>query len=151
MIKIITNNNEKSQICLKILKALPKWFGIEQSILDYAQEVKSCYFVSYEINSQSIAFIAIKENPVSYDIHVMGILEEFHRQGIGYKLIKFVEEFAKMEKKKYMTVKTLSEENPDINYKKTREFYLSLAYEPLETLRTLWDEHNPCLYMIKSL
>jgi len=151
MIKIIQDNKEKSEICLKILNSLPKWFGIEQAILDYAEEVKPCYFVSYQIENKDIGFIAIKENPVSYDIHVMGILEEFHRQGIGYKLIKFVEEFAKMEKKKYMTVKTLSDDNPDINYKKTREFYISLGYEPLEVLKTLWDEENPCLYMIKTL
>jgi len=104
MIKIITNNKEKSEICLKILKKLPKWFGIEQAILDYCEEVKLCYFVTYEIDNKIIGFIAIKENPVSYDIHVMGILEEFHRQGIGYKLIKFVEEYAKMEKKKYTTL-----------------------------------------------
>ncbi|MFA6119201.1 MAG: hypothetical protein WCT85_06020 [Parachlamydiales bacterium] len=50
-----------------------------------------------------------------------------------------------------MTVKTLSPSADDENYAKTRAFYLSMGFYPLEEFKTLWDENNPCLFMIKVL
>ena len=43
-IREITDPEEKSRICDRILHALPLWFGIEQSIVEYVEEVRSLPF-----------------------------------------------------------------------------------------------------------
>jgi len=151
MIKIVEKKTSKSEICLKILKDLPEWFGIEAAIQDYVSEVKNCTFISFESEGEVVGFVALKENPVSFDMYVLGVLKSHHRMSIGKQLVEYAEEYAKSSLKKYMTVKTLSADHPDPNYQKTRLFYERMGYEHLEVLKTLWDENNPCLYMIKCI
>lgn len=151
MIKTIEDNEVKSEITLKVLRDLPEWFGIEEALLNYVEHVKSCYYAAYEIEENYVGFVALEENPVSYDMHVLGLLKSYHRKGIGKALVDHAEAYAKSQNKKYMTVKTVSADSPDLNYKKTRIFYEQMGYEHLEIFKTLWDEYNPCLYMIKTL
>ena len=40
-IKDLSNTEEKSTTCNTMLRALPDWFGIESSIVDYAEQVQS--------------------------------------------------------------------------------------------------------------
>ena len=37
------------------------------------------------------------------------------------------------------------------SYKKTRLFYQSVGFKPLEVFPMHWDKDNPCLFMAKSL
>ena len=41
IIKEICNPDEKSAICNKILRALPDWFGIEESVVDDVKQVQT--------------------------------------------------------------------------------------------------------------
>ena len=70
IVRKIENSDKKSSIVNNILRALPEWFGIEESIVDYA---------------------------------------------------------------------------------KTRKFYLKSGFKPLEVFPLLWDESNPCLFMVKRI
>lgn len=147
MIKYIENKDEKALIAERVLSDLPEWFGIESATKAYIEAVRDMVFMAYD----DVAFLALAENPVSYDMHVLGVLKAHHRKGIGHQLIQAAEAYAKKQGKKYMTVKTLSADHPDANYKKTRLFYESMGYEHLEIFKDLWGEENPCLYMIKTL
>lgn len=51
----------------------------------------------------------------------------------------------------FLQVKTLSPTHPDPFYARTRQFYQSMGFQPLEEFPTLWGEANPCLLMIKHL
>jgi hypothetical protein len=51
----------------------------------------------------------------------------------------------------FLTVKTLDESRESKSYEKTRKFYLSVGFLPLEVFPLLWDENNPCLFMAKSI
>lgn len=43
----------KSNICNTILRVLPDWFGVEASIIDYVNQVKSMpFFAAYEREKQ---------------------------------------------------------------------------------------------------
>lgn len=174
MIQIIKieSPNDKSQICEKILRALPQWFGIESAILDYINDVQtmetwaaietaasentvaSNRSLNSVISSDSniVGFISIhKHFSLTAEIHVMGILPANHGQSIGSDLIRSAEEHLSAQGYKFLTVKTLSENRPDKNYDKTRQFYLKYGFTPLEEFKTLWGEHNPCLMMIKTI
>ena len=142
---------EKSRICEKILRSLPKWFGIEAAILDYIKAVAEMETWA-AVESDVIGFISLKKhNTQTAEVHVMGLLPEFHGQKIGSGLIKVAEESLASEGFKFLTVKTLSEFCSDANYDKTRKFYLGSGFVPIEEFKTLWGEHNPCLMMIKNL
>jgi len=150
--KELSNINEKSAICNTILRALPDWFEIESSIVDYAGQVQSMpFFAAYE-DEKAIGFIALKiHNKYTAEICVMGVLQEYHRQGIGKVLVEKCEQYCKNNNMEYLTVKTLDESRECNSYKKTRLFYLSLGFKPLEIFPLLWDEDNPCLFMVKHI
>ena len=87
-VKRINNSNDKSVICNTILRALPNWFGIEASIVDYVQQVKELPFIAAYDDDVAIGFVTLKPHTqYASEICVMGVLSEYHRRGIGKRLI----------------------------------------------------------------
>ncbi len=143
---------KKSDICELVIRSLPDWFGIEKAILDYIEGVKDKYFLSVNVGTIPVGFISIEEhNEYTSEVYVLGIVEELHGRGIGRRLFEKVEKKLSDEGKKFLTVKTLAASHPDKNYRGTRRFYSSLGFYPLEEFGDLWDEDNPCLFMVKTL
>ena len=151
-IREIFDPNDKSGICNAILRALPSWFGNEPAIVDYSEKVKNMpFYVAYDKN-KPIGFVAIKvHNPYTAEVYVMGILKEYHRQGIGKRLIEQCEAYCKKNMIEFLTVKTLDESAESESYDKTRLFYQSVGFRPLEVFPLLWDKDNPCLFMAKYI
>ena len=151
-IKEISNAKRKSAITNDILCALPSWFGIPESIANYVSTVQDKPFYAVFDDTSPIGFVSIKvHNNYTAEIYVMGILEAYHRQGLGKKLVGVCEDFCKSNGMEFLTVKTLDEKHPDEYYKKTRLFYQAMGFKPLEVFPLLWDESNPCLFMVKSV
>jgi GNAT superfamily N-acetyltransferase len=148
----IDDSNLKSQICDSVLRSLPLWFGIESAIIDYIQDVKRMdTWVAY-VDNVAIGFASINKHfSESAEIHVMGIIPEYHRQGLGRQLIEAIEKDLHEKGFKFLTVKTLSESRPNKEYDLTRSFYLKNGFIPLEEFKTLWGESNPCLFLVKVL
>ena len=143
---------DKASICIPILHSLPAWFGIEEAIIQYAAELDQLHtFLAYEAG-EVIGFLSIKQHyPASAEVLVMGIREDAHRQGIGRALLHRAQEWLKDQGVEYLQVKTLGPSHPDVNYAKTRAFYLAMGFKPLEELPHIWDEGNTCLIMVKRL
>ena len=109
-------------------------------------------FFAVFYGNKPIGFVAIKHhNPYTAEIYIMGVLQEYHRQGIGKKLIECCESFCKEKNIEFLTVKTLDESAKSDDYEKTRHFYLSAGFRPLEVFPEHWDKDNPCLFMAKYL
>ena len=49
----------KTDICNSILRSLPKWFGIEEAIVEYTKAVRSLIFVAASVNEEVVGFCAI--------------------------------------------------------------------------------------------
>jgi len=142
--------DEKSKICDSILRALPNWFAIEASIVDYASGVTDNVFFGAFDGSMPVGFISLKvHNPYTAEIYVMGLLEKCHGQGIGRKLVEICENYCRAHNMEFFTVKTVSDGSEDTYYEKTRLFYAAMGFKPLEVFPLLWDEHNPCLFLAK--
>ena len=146
------DSNLKSEICESILRSLPLWFGLEPAIVNYIKDVKAMdTWIAYD-GDVPIGFISIhKHFERSAEIHAMGVLSEYHRKGIGHGLLNAAETDLRNSGVKFLTVKTLSESRENKEYAQTRKFYLKTGFTPLEEFKTLWDEHNPCLFMAKAL
>ncbi|MCJ7702858.1 MAG: GNAT family N-acetyltransferase [Anaerolineales bacterium] len=142
----------KSEICEPILKDLPEWFGIAAANQQYLKDINELPTFLAIVQDKAVGFLTLKEHsPFAAEIHILGVRPEFHRQGIGRSLVQAGELFLKNHKIEFLQVKTLSDSHPDENYTKTRAFYRSMGYKPLEEFRTYWGEANPCLQMIKFL
>lgn len=135
-----------------ILRALPDWFGIEESTRQYIQYTDDHpTFVAYE-GEQAAGFLALLEHSAySAEIYVMAVRPELHGKGIGRALVEAAEAWLRERRFEYLQVKTLADSDPDEGYKATRAFYRRLGFRPLEVFPTLWDSSNPCLQMIKKI
>ena len=148
----INDPDKKSEICYKTIDNLDNWFGKEDTNQKYARGVREDFFLSARIGDISIGFISVKNhNQFTSEVYVLGILKEFHKKGIGKRLIKIASNRLSEDNKKFLTVKTLSGSNPNKYYKKTRKFYKAMGFYPLEEMPELWSEEEPCLYMVKIL
>lgn len=153
MHKVEELKSGKSKICDEILRALPNWFGIEEAILNYTRDVESMpMFAIKNDQGQASAFLSLNfHNDHNAEIHVMAVIPEMHGKSLGTNLVAHAEQYARTQGRRYLTVKTLSPAKADKYYDRTRQFYESVGFSPLEEFKTLWGSHNPCLLMIKSL
>ncbi|MEZ4680968.1 MAG: GNAT family N-acetyltransferase [Caldilineaceae bacterium] len=134
------------------MRALPDWFGIEEAIIQYISEIDQLPTFIARQGERAIGFLSVKQhNPYSAEIHVLAILPEMHRRGIGRQLLQQAECYLRAQGVEYLHLKTLSDSHPDEGYAKTRTFYLAVDFRPLEELTPLWGEENPCLLMVKRL
>lgn len=150
--EVVTAGDKKSQICRDILQALPNWFGLQASIDDYVEMVEAFPFYAIYDRDTPVGFVSIKvHSAYTAEIYVAGILEDYHRYGLGRKMVKLCDTFCRERKIEFLTVKTLAESHPDEYYKGTRLFYEAVGFKALEVFPLLWDENNPCLMMVKRV
>ena len=107
-------------------------------------------FCAYQ-QEQPIGFLYLKETgKATVELSVMGVLKEFHRQGIGKELFRQAREAALARGYLFMQVKTVQMGRYE-DYDRTNLFYLSLGFQEFEVFPTLWDEWNPCQVYVMAL
>ena len=151
MILKIESKEDKQNIAKHLLESLTDWFGIKEARDNY---IITCallpLFASYDKDIPT-GFIALQETSKHMiDIYVMGVAKTHQRSGLGRRLLMTAEDYAREEGYKLIQVKTVAFGH-DENYDKTNLFYRSLGFYELEVFKTLWDEHNPCLILVKPL
>ncbi len=151
-VREIHDEEEKRQIAAGILEALPEWFGIPEAVREYINGCVERPFFAATDGMKPVGFISMKENnQYTVEIYVMGVLPDYQGQGIGKALFNKAYRWAREQGYEYMQVKTLDESHPDINYAKTRSFYFSVGFRPLECIPELWSKENPCLIMVQYI
>jgi ribosomal protein S18 acetylase RimI-like enzyme len=142
----------QSDVCAPLLRALPQWFGIEQATLQYIQDVEALPTLVAWVGEQVVGFVSYKQhNAYAAEIHVMGVLPEMQRRGVGCALLRRAQEALRQRGVEYLQVKTLGPSHPDEGYARTRAFYRAQGFRPLEEFRELWGKDNPCLLMVKTI
>jgi ribosomal protein S18 acetylase RimI-like enzyme len=94
--------------------------------------------------------LAVRHFPRSAEIYLMAVDPAVHRQGAGRALVATLEADLIADGVEFLQVKTLGPSHPDPGYARTRQFYASVGFRPLEEITGLWPD-NPCLIMIKTL
>jgi GNAT superfamily N-acetyltransferase len=143
---------QKAAACEPILRALPAWFGIEKDILQYSAEIDGLPTLLACKGERVIGFASLKQHtPWSAEVYVMGVRPEAQGCGVGRLLICRAQEWLTSGGVEYLQVKTLGPSRIDEAYARTRAFYAAVGFKPLEEFKQIWDEHNPCLIMVKYL
>lgn len=151
MIRQIYNREEKQAIARTILEALPEWFGILEARENYILKSSSqIAFGAFE-EGMPIGFLCLEETgKATVELYVMGVLKEYHRNGVGSKLFAEAKAFAAAKGYSFLQVKTVQMgKYPE--YDETNKFYLSLGFQEFEVFPTLWDEWNPCQVYVMAL
>lgn len=137
--------------CETILRALPDWFGIEESLQMYVRDTQRYPTAIAEHAGEAVGFVTWRRHfPESAEIHCLAVLKQLHRRGIGRQLVEHVAATVRSAGARVLQVKTLGPSRPDANYARTRAFYFGLGFVPLEEFPDLWPG-NPCLILVRSL
>ena len=151
MLQEITDIEEKMRIARNILEALFNWFEIPETREQYISDSANMIMVAAYEDDKPIGFLCLKETgKQTVELAVMGVLQEYHRKGVGKSLFKKAKEIAIEKGYSFMQVKTVKMGVYD-DYDKTNLFYLSLGFKEFEVFPLLWDEANPCQVYVMSL
>ena len=94
-LKEIIDDTEKQDITRFILEALPEWFGISEARENYIKESAKCPFIAAYDKKRPVGFVYLKETGRdTVELFVMGVLKEYHRQGVGKALVLKAKEIA---------------------------------------------------------
>ncbi|CBZ48623.1 GNAT family acetyltransferase [Streptococcus gallolyticus subsp. gallolyticus] len=150
-LKEIIDDTEKQDITHFILGALPEWFGISEARKNYIKESAKCPFIAAYDKKHPLGFVYLKETGRdTVELFVMGVLKEYHRQGVGKALVLKAKEIATKKGYTFLQVKTVQMGKYD-SYDSTNHFYLSLGFKEFEVFPTLWDDCNPCQIYVMAL
>ena len=147
----IYESDTKEKVVRKILEALPDWFAIEEGREQYIAESAEQICIVAIGNAEYVGFLCLKETGKdTLELAVMGVLKEYHRQGIGRKMFMMAKDIAREKGYSFLQVKTVQmgkyEDCDDTN-----RFYISLGFKEFEVFPTLWDEANPCQIYVMSV
>ena len=151
MILEITDSAEKQSIARKVLEALTEWFEVEESREGYICDCANWTFLAAKEDDKVMGFLCLKETGnATVELAVMGVMKEFHRNGIGRQLVEKAKEVAKTQGFEFMQVKTVKMGMYE-DYDRTNLFYISCGFKELEVFPLLWDEANPCQIYVMAL
>ena len=150
-IEQVHNIEEKQKAARFVLEQLQEWFGIEAAREEYIAESEQQIFFAAKVNEETVGFLCLKETgKATLELAVMGVLPEYHRQGIGRRLFMSARDYAVEGGYSFLQVKTV-QMGKYANYDKTNQFYLSLGFKEFEVFPNLWDEWNPCQIYVMAL
>ena len=137
-------DDEKTIISRKILEALPEWFGIPEARENYiSKSASQITFGAFE-GEQPVGFLCLEETGKdTMELHVMGVLKEYHRKGIGTELFAAAKAFVASSGYTFLQVKTVQMGRYK-EYDDTNRFYLSLGFKEFEVFPDLWVKENTC-------
>jgi ribosomal protein S18 acetylase RimI-like enzyme len=140
--------------CETVLRCLPDWFGIDESLRQYvADAADTSRFESFvaDDGGRVLGFVTLRRHfAESGEIHCMGVVPEFHGKGVGRSLVARVESVLRQAGASYLQVKTMGPSRPSEFYARTLAFYRSVGFMPLEEIHGLWGK-IPCLVLVKKL
>ncbi len=147
----ISNDTEKKNITRYILEALPDWFGIPEAREEYINlSAGKVFFCAFK-EDKPVGFLYLKQTGKdTVELAVMGVLKEYHRNGIGKALFERAKTVACEKGYSFIQVKTVQMGKYE-EYDNTNHFYLSLGFKEFEVFPTLWDECNPCQVYVMAL
>ena len=147
----VLDPDRKEKICLRILHALPAWFGDWKAARQYAKNTRAQFFLCALEDEEPLAFSQLRSIPtrrvklrdgrsagISPPRHWLHLIEAVRAQLCCARLpLPHGENACRHGGQRFLC--------------ETRAFYLACGFEPLEIFETLWNEENPCLYLVKPL
>jgi len=142
--------------CEQILRSLPQWFGIEESLCMYVRDTARMPTFVLRDESRVVAFISLLQHfPHAWEVHCIAVHADARNRGLGRKLLAHAESWLGAQGAWLLQVKTIAPTCPDPHYAETYgetgAFYAQMGFVPLEVFPELWSAKNPCLQLVKVI
>jgi len=142
----------RSSECEAVLRSLPGWFGIEESLQMYVRDTETMPTFAVESDSRLLGFATLQQHfPQAWEVHCIAVVASTRGSGIGRLLLTHVEQWLRGQGALFLQIKTIAPANPSLEYAETRKFYEAMGYTPLEVFPTIWSPRNPALQLLKWL
>ena len=152
MTTIIGPAIQREPECEAILRSLPQWFGIEESVVSYVRDTGLMPTFGVEGSDGLVGFITLLEHfPESWEVHCIAVSAGARGTGVGTMLLDHAERWLAQRGAKFLQIKTIAQEKGDPYYDESRAFYVRRGYSPVEVFPTIWHPSNPALQLIKAL
>ena len=151
MIEQIRDAECKRTISRKILESLRDWFEVDESREKYIADCAGWIFFAAKQDNEYAGFLCLKETGrETVELAVMGVLEKYHRMGLGSALFEEAKKTAAEAGYSFMQVKTVKMGVYE-DYDRTNRFYRSLGFKEFEVIEEIWGKDNPCQIYVMSL
>ena len=98
MIVVTSPQRGLSAQCEPILRALPEWFGIEEATQQYVRDIEErLTFIAYAVDMLAGFLTIVEHSEFAAEIHVMVVLPQYHRRGMGRTLIQAAEGYLRVK------------------------------------------------------
>lgn len=151
-VRIVPFEIRFADACAELIAALPNWFGRPDANAAYLRNLSELPSWVALIESELVGAITLEQHfPASFEIHFMAVRPEYHRRGVGHRLVEHVESEARARGGRWLQVKTMAPSYPDPFYAKTRAFYEAVGFSPLFESCSLWGPDTPVGVYVKTL
>lgn len=136
----------------QLLRGLPEWFGIETANRAYVESARHLPSTAAVVDGEVVGVCLVhRHTPVAAEIDLLAVRRDFHRLGIGRRILDRVVTDAYADGVKLVQVKTFGPSGDSPEYERTRAFYEAVGFLPLEERTDIWGPGNPCLILVKPL
>ncbi|MEV0237750.1 GNAT family N-acetyltransferase [Nonomuraea sp. NPDC050786] len=150
-IALVTGSAQLADITAGLLDRLPAWFGIPEANAEYVKSATRLPGLVARTGPEPIGVLLYRRHFLeAAEIHLMAVAPSWHRRGVGRALVDALVSDVTADGCQALQVKTLGATHPNPGYAKTRAFYRSVGFLPLEETDELWPG-NPCLIMVRWL
>jgi GNAT superfamily N-acetyltransferase len=134
-----------------LLASVPEWFGIPEANAHYVAD--AARLPSYlAVDGDEVIGVALlaEHFPSSWELHLLAVRRDRHRQGIGRALVDAVVSDLGAAGVKLLEVHTVGPSHEDAGYARTREFYLAQGFVAMNELQRI-DWSGPTLILVRPL
>lgn len=136
----------------RLLATVPEWFAQDDSNAEYVSDARTMETWTVRDDGGRVVGVTLvaRHFPHVAEIHLTVVDRAHHGTGVGTAMVTAIEADARRRAVRLLEVKTLGASHPDPGYARTRHFYETVGFLPLEETE-LWGEGTPCLFMVKPL
>jgi GNAT superfamily N-acetyltransferase len=135
-----------------LLRDLPEWFGIEESVRGYIEAARTLPGAAAIAGDDIVGVCLVRRHTdVAAEIELLAVRRDLHRQAIGRRLLQRIEPDLVADGVRLLEVKTFGPSGDSAEYERTRAFYRACGFLPLEERTDIWSPENPCLISVKPL
>jgi len=152
LMHIIGPHLNRAPECEAVLRSLPLWFGIEESLRAYVEATTTMPTFAIEDGPRLVGFLTLRKHfPAAWEIHCIAVAGDLRGRGHGSALLAHAEAWLVTQGAEFLQVKTVAATVSSSEYAETREFYEARGFTAIEVFPELWDVRNPALQCIKKL
>ena len=149
---VVTTGGSHPDEVRRILETIPEWFGMAEANDDYVAKASMLTNVVARDGDEVVGIcLLLRHNARSVEIDLLAVPASRHRQGIGRRLLEHIERELVAGGVRLLHLKTFGPSVRNEPYERTRAFYESCGFVPMEERTDIWDPSNPCVFLVKSL